>query len=520
MAESSVIQTGIDGLDDILLGGIPRNNVILLQGGVGTGKTLLGMEFVYRGITEFDEPGLIVVFETSPDKLIRDAAGFHWNLEELQQAKKLQIILTSPQVLDQELRSPDSLLLETVAEIGAQRIFIDNIGLLRGAAPNNGNGANGPASYRELLRQTIDGLSRTNLTAMFSHEFGTVPESLATLEMANYVVDTVIQLRHDRHKRRGHRSVEIIKSRGQNFETGEHTLRITGGKGLEVFRRVQAPLRHDIEQPTSTAKRSVIGVEALDTLIGGGIFDGSTTMVIGVSGSGKTILGMQLLQEGARKHGKRGLLISLDEHPAQIIRNAETLGLNLREQVDSGMIHILFESPQELDVDVHFARIVRTIEQHDIQRLLIDGMTSYAIALEDHHAYRDFFHALVAYSKFRLMTTFFNYENPQAFGISSYMPDFPVSSVVDNIILLGLVELGNVLRRTMTVVKARGSNHESDSREFAIEQGGISLLPVDEGAGLPALPVQSYQSLLSRAPTRVSPYHRILDSSPSVRGGG
>src|SRR4030095_12040903 len=82
---------------------------------------------------------------------------------------------------------------------------------------------------------------------------------------------------------------------------------------------------------------------------------------------------------------------------------------------------------QELDIDVHFARIIRTIEKHDIQRLLIDGMTSYAIALEDHHLYRDFFHALVAYSKFRLMTTFFNYENPEVFGISSYMPDFPVS---------------------------------------------------------------------------------------------
>src|SRR4030095_15832734 len=163
---------------------------------------------------------------------------------------------------------------------------------------------------------------------------------------------------------------------------------------------------------------------------------------------------------------------------------------------------------QELDIDVHFARIIRTIEKHDIQRLLIDGMTSYAIALEDHHLYRDFFHALVAYSKFRLMTTFFNYENPEVFGISSYMPDFPVSSIVDNIILLGLVEIGTTLRRTITVVKARGSNHEFDTREFAIGQGGISLSP-SEGAALPVLPLQSYYSLLSRAPTRVSPYQRV-----------
>ena len=131
MAESDLIRTGIYGLDDILLGGIPQGNVILVEGAAGTGKTLLGLEFIYRGITEHDEPGIIVIFEVAPRKLIRDAAAFGWDLEELQQQNKLKIIFTSPQVLNQELRSPDSLLLETAAEMGAQRIFIDGISLLR-----------------------------------------------------------------------------------------------------------------------------------------------------------------------------------------------------------------------------------------------------------------------------------------------------------------------------------------------------------------------------------------------------
>src|ERR1700688_3992140 len=130
MDESSLIQTGITGLDEILMGGIPRSNVILLQGVTGSGKTLMGVEFIYRGITQFNEPGLIVVFETSPDKLIRDAAGFGWNLDEMQDQKKLQVIFTSPQVLEQEMRAPDSLLLETAMEMGAQRIFIDGIASL------------------------------------------------------------------------------------------------------------------------------------------------------------------------------------------------------------------------------------------------------------------------------------------------------------------------------------------------------------------------------------------------------
>ena len=149
MTESGLIQTGIYGLDQIFLGGILKGNVILVEGAAGTGKTLLGVEFIYRGITEHDEPGIIVVFETSPRKLIRDATGFGWNLDELQQQNKLKIIFTSPKVLDQELRSPDSLLLETAAGIGARRIFIDGISLLRTLATDNGANSNGAASYRD-----------------------------------------------------------------------------------------------------------------------------------------------------------------------------------------------------------------------------------------------------------------------------------------------------------------------------------------------------------------------------------
>src|SRR5258708_32750195 len=145
MTDSALIQTGIDGLDQIFVGGILKGNVILVEGTAGTGKTLLGLEFIYRGITEHDEPGIIVVFETSPRKLIRDATGFGWNLDELQQQNKLKIIFTSPKVLDQELRSPDSLLLETAAAIGTRRIFIDGISLLGTLATGNGANDNGAA---------------------------------------------------------------------------------------------------------------------------------------------------------------------------------------------------------------------------------------------------------------------------------------------------------------------------------------------------------------------------------------
>jgi circadian clock protein KaiC len=498
MPERGLVKLGIKGLDPILLGGIPRTNVILVQGVTGSGKTLMGLEFIYRGIVESDEPGLVVVFETSPDKLIRDATGFGWKLDELQKEDKLQIIFTSPHVFNQELRSPDSLLLETAREMGARRIFVDGVGLL---IPDLCGSKSTRGEHRESMQQLIESLTRENLTAMLSLERGSSTDSIASVEMAGFLADTVIQLGRERHGRRARRVLEVLKSRGQDFEAGDHTLQITGGRGLEIYRRVQAPLRAGSKQPTSSTMRSIIGVDAVDTLIGGGIFDGSTTMVVGVSGVGKTVLGTQILREGALKQKTRGLLVSLDEHPAQIIRNAHTLGLNLEDQVADGTIKILFESPQELNIDQHFARIVEFIEEHDIQRMVIDGMTSYSSAIGEIGIYRDFFHAIVAYSKQRLMTTFFNYENPEFLGISSYMPDFPLSSIVDNLILLSLVEINNSLHRCISVVKARGSKHSFDTREFVVGQGGISLIPLQPTLG-PELPLQGYSSLLGRAPTR------------------
>jgi circadian clock protein KaiC len=503
MILDSLIQTGIEGLDSILLGGIPTMNTILVQGVAGSGKTLLGMEIIYRGITQFNQAGMIVTFETSTEKLIRDAAALGWNLQELQDQKKLQMIFSTPAVLDEEVRSTDSLLFESARTMGAKRIFIDSIGLLNRL---NWEDQEGPVirgkSYRELLQQLIMGLQREGLFTILAHEMNTGGDEPETLAAATFTADTVIQLTRIREDRRIRRGIEIIKSRGQDFDAGEHTLHIIANEGLKVFRRVQAPLRRDMAQPSSLAKRSLIGIESLDALMGGGLFDGSTTMVVGISGAGKSVLSTQILLEGADKQGTRGLLVSLDEHPAQIIRNAQTLGLNLAATIDSGLVTILFESPQELDIDSHFARIVRTIEEQKIQRLVIDGMTSYSTNAGSKLLYRDFFHALVAYSKFRLLTTFFNYENPEFLGLSSYMPDFPVSSVVDNLILLNLAEFGPMLRRFLTVVKSRGSKHESDSREYVIGPGGFTIRPREENIEA-SLPASSYSSILSRAPTRL-----------------
>jgi circadian clock protein KaiC len=300
------------------------------------------------------------------------------------------------------------------------------------------------------------------------------------------------------------RRIEITKSRGQPFDEGEHTLHITDGKGLEVFRRVQSDVRERQGQPASDLKRSAVGTDALDQLCGGGIYQGSVSLIIGNSGAGKSILGYQLVAEGAEKFAKPAVLVSSDEHPAQILRNADSLNLPLRRHVESGAVHLLHISPLEVEVDVLFATICRAVEERRAERLVVDGVTAIANALHDDRRFREFMHGLMAFTKQRLLTTFICYEHPEIFGLSRFMPDSTISSIVDNIVLLTFVELGDRMRRAMLVAKARGCDHVLATREYTVGAGGITLRP--EGPEtLPLVSFRSYLGLLSRAPTRIEP---------------
>jgi circadian clock protein KaiC len=520
MTDGDMVQTGIAGLDALFFGGIRRGNLVLVKGEPGSGKTVLGTEFIYRGATRYDEPGLIVVFESDPLFLRRDAASFGWDLSELENQGRVRIIATSPQVFDQELRSSNGVLLQTAREMGARRIFIDNVALLGAVPSHDGHSAtgNGHASTRDMFQHLLDGLRREGLTGIMAHETATHADGLLTLESAEILADTVILLHRGRHSHGLFRRLEITKSRGQRFDEGEHTLHIADGRGLEVFRRVQSDVRERANQPSSLVKRSAVGTDALDALCGGGVYEGSVTLIIGNSGAGKSILGYQLVAEAAEKLGKRGLLVSSDEHAAQILRNADAIGLPLGQHVASGMVRMLHVSPFEIEVDVLFAQICRTIEQHQIERVVLDGVTAIANALHDERRFREFAHGLMAFTKQRSLTTFICYEHPEIFGVSRFMPDSAISSIVDNIILLTFVELGDRLRRAILVAKARGCNHVLATREYTIGQGGITLL-AESAEPLPLSSFGSYMGLLSRAPTRVDAdaerQRRSADPPPS-----
>ena len=354
MAELDLVKTGISGLDAILSSGIPRGNVILLEGGIGTGKTTMGVEFVYRGASMFGEPGIIVLFEVSPDRLVRDAACFGWDLPALERQRKLKIIFTTRQVFRQELQQADSLLLEEAAEIGARRIYVDGVA---GAAS-----AVGGAELRDSFHVLVEGLQRENLTAVFAVEASAIDGDRGITLPEESIADTVVRLRMEERFRATVRSIEIVKSRGHDFQMGRHSFRIVDGHGLEVYRRVQAPRRasRDHAAAFDPTTRVSTGTPGLDAVVNGGYFLGSTTVVSGISGVGKSVMGLQYIAEGARR-GERSLMLTLDEQVAQVIRNANSIGIDLQAHIDSGLVRLQYDAPQEMEID-------RALPQHRAAR--------------------------------------------------------------------------------------------------------------------------------------------------------
>jgi circadian clock protein KaiC len=496
-AAADVVKTGIIGLDNILGSGIPRGNIILTEGAIGTGKTTLGIEFIYRGAHEFGEPGIIVVFETSPDKLVRDASSFGWDLPALERQRKLRIVFTTRQVFRQELQQADSLLLEEAAAMGARRLFVDGIAGVVGV--NHGS-----PEPREAFHVLVEGLHKEKLTAMLAVEASVLTADTSATLPEESIADTVIRLRLEENQRAASRSIEIVKSRGHDFLMGRHTFRIVDGQGIEVYRRVQAPRRPERDRAAAfdSSTRVTTGVPGLDGLANGGYFLGSTTVVAGISGVGKSVMGLQFLAEGVRK-GERGLMLTLDEQVPQILRNAATVGIDLQPAIDQGLVRLYYDAPQEIEVDQHFHKIEEIMEEFKPKRVLLDSLSTYGSSLGTRgRVFRDFFHALVALMKEHQVAAVYNHENPEMLGMSSMMGEFAMSSMVDNIILMNWVELSDTFRLGLTIAKMRANPTTRMTYECEVVNGQGMRVLSRELKGTAHLPFSSYRSLISRSPER------------------
>jgi circadian clock protein KaiC len=502
MPERDFVRTGIDGLDDILSGGVLRGSVVLVAGTAGTGKTTLGVEFVYRGATVFDEPGIIVLFEVSPDKLVRDAALLGWDLRELERQGRLKIVFTTRQVFQQEIQQADSLLLDEAAAIGARRIFVD--GLVRRTP---GDRDAGPQTS-EAFHLLAEGLQREHLTAMLGVEVAAASEDarVAVSLPEEFIADAVIHLRNEVRERAVQRSIEIVKARGQDFRLGRHSFSIVDGKGLEVYRRVQAPRELAREEAAAydTSTRITTGVPGLDDMMSGGYFLGSTTLVVGITGSGKSVMALQYIAEGARL-GERSIMLTLDEPRAQVLRNAASIGIDLTPAIDQGLVRLVYDRPQEIEIDRHFLQLEKMVKEFKPRRAVIDSLSTYGSSLgASGRSFRDFFHAVVALMKEHQVTTLYNHENPELLGMSSVMGPFGVSSLVDNVVLLNWVELADTFRQALTIAKMRANAFDRTTRECeVVDRHGMRVLPREIPPGATRrLAFWEYGSLVARSPSR------------------
>ena len=479
----SLIETGIRGLDEVLGGGFPAQNTLLISGSPGTGKTILGMQFIRNGILIKGEPGVILTFEQFPEMIYRDAASLGWDFRELEKRGQLRVIHTSAQTYLQEMRAPGNLIERAIRDIGAKRCFVDGFLL----ALSDGR------IHKEVeVRQLFDSLRREGLYVMAAKE--KPADEASGMSYESFLGDTIIQLNYESDRQRRVRSLEVIKSRGQGFLGGSHSFAIRPDDGLVVYPRFKAPHETTLEIGEFSEERVSTGVAGVDAMTAGGVLRGSTTLVAGVSGVGKSILGLQLLTEGARA-GERGLLISFDEPPQFIQRQAVSIGLDVKAAVDSGALVLRHLSPVELEVNRHLHEIRNLVVVGKVRRLVLDAVSIFE-AGTDPVSFRDYLVSLVSLLRANGVTTYLiselrdyaNLERLTAYG---------TSCVADNILIMRFLEHRGQVRKVMAVVKARGSDHDRGIHEYRIENGGIRVLPSNSSMDTAGtLPLDEYRNLL------------------------
>lgn len=489
------LKTGIDGLDELFEGGIRRRNTTIIEGAPGTGKTTLALQYVIEGALRFNEPGIIVLFEVDPDKLIRDAKGFGWDLEALEEKGLLKIIFTTPAIVLDEIHSPDNIWVQAVNEIGAKRLVIDSLTPIQHQAELSSK-----KPFRFSLHTLLEVISDMGVTAFITREArdGTRSQEVE-IDDISYLADCVIEVRHELHNRNIHRYIEIIKSRGTDFVLGQHTLKIVGKQGIIVYRRAQSRPK-DFDRATYQSRFMNSGIKGLDKIIGGGLYESSVTMISGISGTGKTIMALEFIAQGAIEDQK-GLYISLEESPEQLKREAFAIGHS--EDIFKDRVTFIYDPPIELELDIHFDKIARIIENHNIKRVVIDSIASYHSS--NPAETKEFLFALTSYLKNKGVCAILTYESPELIGISQISSQPKASSLVDNIILLNYVEISTHLRRAVTVPKVRGCRNDRRTHEFQITSKGVVIFDVcEDDHSVDQQPFDNYHGLLGRAPTRYS----------------
>ncbi|MBV9831257.1 MAG: circadian clock protein KaiC [Marmoricola sp.] len=461
--------TGIAGFDEITGGGVPRGRPTLVTGAAGSGKTLFGIEFLVRGARDHGEPGVMIAFEESAPDLAVNVASLGFDLEAMQRDGTLLIDavhLDPSEFVESGAFDLEGLfirLASAVAEVGAKRIVLDTIELLFSALPNE-------AVVRGELGRLFRWLKDQGLTTVITGERGNKAGQLTRYGIEEYVSDCVVVLDHRVTDELSTRRLRVTKYRGTVHGTNEYPFLISD-KGIVVVPITSIALEHQASE-----ERVPSGVPQLDEMMGGGIYRGSTAMISGSAGTGKTSIAAAFAQAGCER-GDRVLFVSFEESPSQLIRNMASIGIDLRRWVDAGLLRIESVRPTAFGLEEHLALLMRLVDDAEPQLVVLDAIGSMgkAGALHDsaQAVSRD-----VDLLKSRGITGVMTTLSHSSGDASS---EIDVSSLVDTWLLLRNHETNGERNRLMFVIKSRGIAHSNQVREFLLTGEGPQLVEVYVG---------------------------------------
>ncbi|MGI8908881.1 MAG: ATPase domain-containing protein [Candidatus Sumerlaeaceae bacterium] len=499
-----LMQTGVPGLDIILGGGFLRGNSILLRGTPGAGKSALGMHLIANGALQFDEPAIILSFEQFSEHLYRDALSFGWDFHALEAQGRLRVIFARRDDLYSSFAEKESVAItqitDSTIDLRAQRVLIDSASQFwRIPLPQE--------EQRKIFFEFVMKLKGLGLTPILTSEaIGGHEDSFGPEEFA---MDTILTLDHGPAPYMGGhrtRTLEVVKTRGQESIEGRHPFRIfSSGVRVSPCLHLEPPTVDEEGCPTG---RRQTGVDDLDALLKGGFQAGTMTMIAGMTGTGKTTLAAHFIAAGL-KNDEAGVYVSLHERPGQLTRNMDRRGLEFTRNTEAGRlttIHAAATGLQPIEFRHTLEEVIRT---KGATRVVIDGLRDLllgAVSESEREYTLSLYNQL--FTKYGV-TVVCTWRVDDIAGMSS-LASIPHASDFDNILYVGLVELQSRLRKVISVFKTRGEAAESDLRELIITPEDLRIS--DLFTGLSGILMGSASGYVPEAGQEIlAPLMRIRD---------
>jgi circadian clock protein KaiC len=466
--------TGISGLDQITGGGLPQGRVTLVAGSAGAGKTLLGLNFLVAGAREYGEPGVLMTFEESAEKVTENVRSLGFDLDELQRTGLL--VMLAFQVDPSEIvASGDfnfepifAILADAIDQVGAKRVVLDTIEVIFGAFGDD-------AIVRSELIRLVRWLDDRGVTVILTGERGnSSANGLTRHGIEEYVTDCVIVLDHRVTAEISTRRLRVVKYRGSAHGTNEYPFLISA-RGFTVLPITSLALDY-----AASDERVSTGIPRLDHMLGGGMFRGSTLMVSGTAGTGKTSLGAHVVNSACER-GEQALMVLLEESPEQVLRNMRSLGLDLRQWVEKGLLRIWAARPSTTGLETHLAILAELIEEKKPSVAVIDGIASMSNGVLQTTEVTSILARKIDLFKSRGITNVIT-ALAQGEEASTVTVSVTVSSMVDTWLQLRNTEANGERNRLLFVLKSRGTAHSNQVREFVLTDHGIELVDVYVGA--------------------------------------